>query len=196
MYRVSSKVVVSGSFNRHMEQVQKDVTALKGLGASVLSPAEPNVVGSAEGFVFLESDTRKSVRGIQDRHLEAIRASDFLWVSAPDGYVGISASMEIGFAAACGVPVYCGAALRDATLCHYVTVVRDCTEAVLRCSRRTPTELSILLDPAGAAGRVHDLVESLEARLTGREGPADDGTAISIAESIREILARPGHRRL
>jgi nucleoside 2-deoxyribosyltransferase len=38
--------------------------------------------------------------------LRALRESDIIWLHAPDGYVGVSAAYELGFAAAIGKPVF------------------------------------------------------------------------------------------
>ena len=99
------KAAVSGSFHRHMQAISAAVHELASRSILVLSPADPRVVAAQGEFLFVSSDRVRSVRLVQDRHLEAIRAADFLWLVCPDGYVGQSASMEIGFAAAAGVPI-------------------------------------------------------------------------------------------
>src|SRR5450759_2559536 len=114
---------VSGSFHRHMEAITRAVHELAALSIRVLSPADPRVVANQGEFLFVASDRVRSVRLVQDRHLESIRAADFLWLVCPDGYVGQSASMEVGFAAAAGVPIFSTHAPSDLTLRQYVTTV-------------------------------------------------------------------------
>src|ERR1700731_515419 len=97
---------VSGSFNRHMDAIPSAVHELPSLSVRVLSPADPRIVAFQGEFLFVASDPVRSVRLVQDRHFESIRAADFLWLVCPDGYVGQSASMEIGYAAAVGVPMF------------------------------------------------------------------------------------------
>src|ERR1017187_6013089 len=97
---------VSGSFHRHMGAITSAVRELASLSVRVLSPADPRVVAQQGEFLFVASDRVRSVRLVQDRHLESIRAADFLWLVCPDGYLGQSASMEVGFAAAAGVPIF------------------------------------------------------------------------------------------
>src|SRR4051812_19445604 len=109
-------VTVSGSFHRGMEQIQRVVAEIRDAGGTVLSPADPRVVDSFGDFLFVASDRLRSIRLVQSRHFAAIQASDFVWLVAPDGYVGLSAAMEVGFAAASGVRVYSDTAPTDLTL--------------------------------------------------------------------------------
>ena len=60
------------------------------------------------------------VRLLQDRHLASLCHSNFLWLICPDGYVGQSASLELGFAIARGLPIYAEHLPDDLTLRQYV----------------------------------------------------------------------------
>src|SRR5437870_3723731 len=119
------KAAVSGSFRRHMEGITIAVHELAALSVCVLSPADPRIVAQQGEFLFVASDPIRSVRLVQDRHLESIRAANFLWLVCPDGYVGQSASMEIGFAAAVGVPIFAAQQPADLTLRQYVKIVPE-----------------------------------------------------------------------
>src|ERR1700674_2531882 len=109
----------SGSFHKHLDETMRAVADCGALGVTVLSPADPRVVDNVGEFLFVASDRMRSVRLVQDRHLESIRSSDFLWLVAPDGYVGQSAAMEVGFAAAHHIPILCTVLPRDLTLRQY-----------------------------------------------------------------------------
>src|ERR1700680_870288 len=124
------KAAVSGSFHRHMAAIGAAVEELTSHSIRVLSPADPRVVAQQGEFLFVASDRVRSVRLVQDRHFEAIRAADFLWMVCPGGYVGQSASMEVGFAAAIGIPVFATRAPSDLTLREYVTIVHTLSEAL------------------------------------------------------------------
>lgn len=126
----SLRVAVSGSFHRHMQQITNAVQELVSQSVRVLSPADPRVVAHLGEFLFVASDRIRSVRLVQDRHLECIRAASFLWLVCPDGYVGQSASMEIGFAAAMRIPIFATHAPSDSTLREYVTIVATLSEAL------------------------------------------------------------------
>src|SRR5271166_6442398 len=114
---------VSGSFHRHMGAITAAVHELAAISVRVLSPADPRIVAAQGEFLFVASDRVRSVRLVQDRHLESIRAANCLWLVCPDGYVGQSAAMEVGFAAAAGVPILSIHVPDDLTLREYVTVV-------------------------------------------------------------------------
>jgi len=124
------KVTVSGSFHRFMKEVTEDVEEFKGLGMTVMSPKEPYVVGEMGDFIFVASDLVKSIHLVQNRHLDSITASNFLWLVNPGGYVGLSAAMEIGYAVAFQVPVFTLFEPKDMTLKQYVTVVGSLKEAI------------------------------------------------------------------
>jgi hypothetical protein len=164
----SLKAVVSGSFHRHMEAITASVQELASLSIRVLSPADPRIVAQQGEFLFVASDRVRSVRLVQDRHLESIRAADFLWLVCPDGYVGSSASMEIGYAAAALVPIFGTHAPCDLTLREYVTIVPRLSEAVHRAgaSDRPRRSEGILIDPHASIEEAHNVLERIEGALT------------------------------
>jgi len=159
---------VSGSFHRHMTAITAAVHELASLSIRVLSPADPRVVAAQGEFLFVASDPVRSVRLVQDRHLESIRAANFLWLVCPDGYVGQSASMEVGFAAAVGVPIFAAHAPGDLTLRQYVTIVPKLAEALrmVAASARPRRREGILIDPHASVAEAHDILERIESILT------------------------------
>jgi len=60
-----------------MTAIYQAVTELDDFGVSVLSPADPRVVEQIGEFVFVASDKVRSIKMVEDRHLECLRASDF-----------------------------------------------------------------------------------------------------------------------
>ncbi len=155
---------VSGSFHHHMEAITAAVHELVALDVRVLSPADPRIVALQGDFLFVASDAVRSVRLVQDRHLESIRAADFLWLVCSDGYVGQSASMEVGFAAAVGTPIFSTHAPGDLTLRQYVTIVANLGDAVCRVKSvaRPSRDPGILIDPHATVGEVHDVLERID----------------------------------
>ena len=171
---------VSGSFHRHMEAITKAVNELASLSVRVLSPADPRIVAFQGEFLFVASDPVRSVRLVQDRHLESIRAADFLWLVCPDGYVGQSASMEIGYAAAVGVPMFATRAPVDLTLRQYVRIVPTLAAAlstILSLPRRKRTA-GVLIDPHPSVEHAHGILQRIDAALTRREGLAEPAPQI------------------
>jgi nucleoside 2-deoxyribosyltransferase len=57
-------------------------------------------------FRLLPSEEGMSIKEIEDDFLSSVRKSDFLYVVNPEGYIGETVSMEIGFALALDIPVF------------------------------------------------------------------------------------------
>jgi hypothetical protein len=189
-------VTVSGSFHRHMHEIGAAVEELAALSIRVLSPADPRIVAAQGEFLFVASDPVRSVRLVQDRHLESIRASSFLWLVCPDGYVGQSASMELGFAAAIGMPIYSTHAPSDLTLRQYVKVVPSLAEAVrlAEASPRPRQSEGILINPRASIAEAHDILERLGAVLTRTDNFGEPARrAHEYVADVRGKLALPTH---
>ncbi|MGB8131903.1 MAG: hypothetical protein WCG81_19110 [Candidatus Angelobacter sp.] len=189
-------VTVSGSFHRHMHEIGKAVEELASLSIRVLSPADPRIVAAQGEFLFVASDPVRSVRLVQDRHLESIRASSFLWLECSDGYVGQSASMELGFAAAIGIPIYSTHKPSDLTLRQYVKIVPSLAEAVrlAQASPRVRQSEGILINPRASIAEAHDTLERLGTVLT-RPGNSGEPAqrAYEYVADVRKTLAMPTH---
>lgn len=195
------KATVSGSFRKHMTAVYDAVAELTERGVQVLSPADPRVVDQIGEFVFVASDRVRSIKVVEDRHLECILASDFLWLVAPDGYVGQSASMELGYAIARGIPVFSKDVPSDGTLQKYVQTVPTLSMAVaFNTVSRTDTDPeSILVSPQQAIEEIHDRLDKLGALLTRSPTLVHDqeGNAILCErESLSRLISpRPANAR-
>jgi hypothetical protein len=170
---------VSGSFHRHMQAITDAVHELAALSVRVLSPADPRVVAQQGEFLFVASDPVRSVRLVQDRHLESIRAANFVWLVCPDGHVGQSASMEIGFAAAVGVPIFAAQAPSDLTLSQYVAILPNLAAAVRKSGMRPgPRQRpGILIDPKASIAQAHLLLERIGTALARQTKPSDSSAS-------------------
>jgi hypothetical protein len=187
-------VTVSGSFHRHMHEIGSAVEELAALSIRVLSPADPRIVAAQGEFLFVASDPVRSVRLVQDRHLEAIRASNFVWLVCPDGYVGQSASMEIGFAAAIGMPIYSLHAPSDLTLRQYVKIVPSLAQAIrlAEASPRPRQSEGILINPRASIAEAHDILERLGTVLTRPDNSGEPAQrAYEYISEVKEKLALP-----
>lgn len=114
--------VLCGSFRRDPEGLQA-VFAELGRHFHVLSPRAVDFVDDTADFVRLPEEVDEGERQIEERHLSALATADLVWLHAPSGYVGTSAAMELGHAAALGVPVFAACAPDSAVLAGNVTVV-------------------------------------------------------------------------
>lgn len=186
------RVTVSGSYHRHLVQIRDDVARLDELGAEVLSPQAPRAVGSFQDFVFVASDRHRIVRLLQRRHCAAIEASDFLWLVAPDGHVGLSVAYELGWAGACGVPIFCATADVPLVAHAEIVVVPSVDVAMAFANPDQESEpVSILLEPSQGCRMGHDLLEGLEEALTRqRASVLDDPFVNESARRLKEILHR------
>ena len=150
---------ISGSFHRHLNEIVSAVEGFRAQGVRVLSPSDPEVVDNIGPFLFVASDRHRSVRLVQDRHLASLCHSNFLWLVCPDGYVGQSASLEVGFAIARGLPIYSEHLPDDLTLRQYVDRVdslRDAIETATRVGRVVDNTPSLLIDPSTAVDAAHN----------------------------------------
>lgn len=150
-----------------MSSISRAVESFVDRGHEVLSPADPRIVDSFGDFLFVASDLQKSIRLVQSRHLQAIAMADFLWLVCPDGYVGVSASMEIGFAVALGRDIFSTTPPSDLTLRQYVICVPNLDDAIRRRGRAHPpsADLLLLVDPLAAADEAHRLIDDVSAAL-------------------------------
>lgn len=189
---------VSGSFRRHLTAIAAAVQELTDRGVRVLSPADPRIVDAEGEFVFVASDKVRSVRLVQDRHLQCVAASDFLWLVCPDGYVGRSASLELGFAIAQGTPILSTATPDDLTLRQYVRVVPNIAAAVdaaERCKVPQGRANGILIDPHDSIDHAHGVLEALKEQLMGA-GTRDASEAYARTGELKKILTTPGDGRI
>jgi NTP pyrophosphatase (non-canonical NTP hydrolase) len=125
-----AKIVLSGSYRKDVEGLRRTYEAFKDLKCQVLSPTNIRVTREIDGFVFMEGEETQSPDAIELRHLDAIQESQFMWLHAPSGYVGTSAALEVGFAHAIGVPVFCQESLTDSILQGFVNTVSSPEQVV------------------------------------------------------------------
>lgn len=173
-------VVICGSFRRAQEQLQGSHTEFLQAGCTVLSPTSPFFVAEAEGFVYAEEDLGLEPHSIESRHLEALQAADFLWLHAPDGYVGLSAAMEIGFAHAVGLRIYASRRPNDVTLASFVEVVDSPADAVSR--HLSLHEVTI---PSSLRSLQRYYLGAAEARGYSEESPQD--SMLLLTEEVGEL---------
>jgi len=95
-------VTISGSFRKHLEYILKIKEKLEAQGTKVLSARFTEPKNPGEGFVVFTGEEGLSPLELERHHLKSISESDALIVCDPEGYVGASALLEIGFANAIG----------------------------------------------------------------------------------------------
>jgi hypothetical protein len=175
-----------------MEAITRAVYELASQGVRVLSPADPRVVAAQGEFLFVASDPVRSVRLVQDRHLDCIRASSFVWLVCPDGYVGQSASMEIGFAAGAHVPIFASSMPLDLTLREYVKVVKSVEDAVCIAGARDRRPEGFLVDANANIEGAQAILQNMTGLLRGQGAGGDPVPELyKNAAKLKKLIALP-----
>jgi NTP pyrophosphatase (non-canonical NTP hydrolase) len=120
-----TSVVLCGTYRKDPEGLRRTFERLKDTGFSILSPSNPFIDTEDHGFVYMRRESMQTPDKIENRHLDAIQRADFVWFFAPEGYVGPTGALEVGFARAAGVPVYTDTTLSDLTIKNFVEVVES-----------------------------------------------------------------------
>lgn len=98
-------VTISGSFRKHLDYILDIKGTLEDQGTKVLSPRFTEPKNPGEKFVVFTGEEGLGPLELERHHLSSISKSDALIVCDPEGYVGASALIEIGFANAIGKKV-------------------------------------------------------------------------------------------
>ena len=120
--------MLCGSYKRDREGLLRAYDELVVTGCQVLSPRRMQF-DDAE-FVRETAEQDIPPQTVEAWHLSAIRQANFVMLHAPDGYVGLSAAMEIGFATAQDCPVFSRTAPQDIALRGLVKVVPSVYDAL------------------------------------------------------------------
>lgn len=105
------KTVAICASKRHILELNKFCQELRRLGVVIF---EPNFKEPVYESAFIKSKhiTKSIFKGLTLEHFDWIRKADACFIFNYGGYVGVSVSLEIGFASALGKPIY---ALLDKT---------------------------------------------------------------------------------
>ena len=95
------RCVLHGSFGKHFDLIQKTSALFTAAGIEVLAPKLSTVIGSDNGFALLEGEAGLDPRLIELQylhHLKRLGSDGFSYYVNPEGYIGKSASYELGIA--------------------------------------------------------------------------------------------------
>lgn len=121
------RAVLCGSFRRDRTGLAQAYDELVCTGCQVLSPRRLRFDDGE--FVRDAAEAGLAVREIEVMHLTAIAQADFIWLHAPEGHVGTSASLEIGYALAHRIPIFARTTPSDVMLREFVMVVPSVYDA-------------------------------------------------------------------
>jgi ADP-ribose pyrophosphatase YjhB (NUDIX family) len=103
------RCVIHGSFRRHFAEIRQAISAFEAAGIEVLAPTFEKAAGEKDGFVYFEGEEGQDPRYIELlylSHLKKLGRDGFSYFVDPEGYIGRSASYELGIAHATNVPCF------------------------------------------------------------------------------------------
>ena len=86
--------------------MHKMIQECKKLGIEVHIPRNPVRKSSTNGFVFLKGE-KGTPKQLQENNFDSIARTSFVLVVNTNGYIGSSTAMEIGYAIAKDIPIFC-----------------------------------------------------------------------------------------
>jgi len=185
-------VTISGSYQRHLDQVDEAIRMFTELGARVLSPPSGEAELKRRGFTKLKGDPSETPMLTEHRHLDAISRSHLLWLVVPDGKIGRSTSLELGFAFASHVPAFSMHKVADATLQLFVRQVSSPATALQAVrTRNVLMDATLLLEPSQVIAAMRGHLAELETLLHWEGSPmtvGDSARAVQIASTLRTML--------
>jgi hypothetical protein len=144
------KIAVVGSFHRHYDLVMDACRVFGNGGHTVVSPSGAALIRGGD-LRFEDDDPSFAEAKLQTLALERIMGADFVYVVAPDGYVGRATSYELGRLVQAAVPLFFSAALRDPPLAVPGTHVGSPENVLDRVARGDVFEpLHVALEDLGA----------------------------------------------
>ncbi len=113
MGRENISCVVSGSFN-YKPEIDRTISEFSDLGVLVLAPeigwierpVREVLRLPAGGFHPLPGERGMTPGTVEDNFLASLGRADFVYVENPEGYVGNSVALEIGFGLNLGKPIF------------------------------------------------------------------------------------------
>ena len=97
------KVVICGSFQHHLQEIENIIRKLNAMNVTVLSPWTTKVIPETIGTDFILLEGQQPLRNERDtwthkyRHMEQFIDADAIIICDPSGHVGKGTLFEIGF---------------------------------------------------------------------------------------------------
>ncbi|HTK59982.1 MAG TPA: NUDIX domain-containing protein [Candidatus Baltobacteraceae bacterium] len=110
------RCVLHGSFRKHHAEIVRAKRVFEAAGIEVLAPKDEEIAAVVDGFALFESEKGADPRLIELmylHHLKRLGADGFSYFVDPEGYVGKSASYELGIAQIANVPCFFSAPIAD-----------------------------------------------------------------------------------
>jgi ADP-ribose pyrophosphatase YjhB (NUDIX family) len=95
------RCVIHGSFSKHFSEIKKVADIFSAAGIEVLAPKQGELIASRDGFALFADETDKDPRLVELLYLHNLKKlgeNGFSYFVDPEGYIGKSASYELGIA--------------------------------------------------------------------------------------------------
>lgn len=112
---------ISGSLRKFLKEISDYYLEFESHGVKVLSPKISKIKNPDDQFIYFEEDRNKPIKYIEKNHLLNIAQSDFLFVVNPNGYIGNSTLLEIGYALAKNIKIFSSEVPQDILLRNLIT---------------------------------------------------------------------------
>lgn len=146
------RCILHGSFTKHFDAVRHARNVFAAAGIEVLAPTQAEIVAFQDGFALFEDQQGQDPRAIELLYLHNLKKlgpSGFSYFVNPDGYVGTSASYELGIAQLTNTrcffqekladhPAYVhhNAVWRPETLAEYIQLFDDLPKPMVKQNER------------------------------------------------------------
>jgi len=157
------KIVISGSFRKHYNDIRDAIKRFENLNIQVLSPQHSNVLNPDEDFVLLETDKIACPETLERAHLNEISNADALYLYNPEGYIGPASAMELGWAISLGKPIFAMEICKDATLKHFVKKIDKLEEISSGIIARRGSSID-MLNPQSSLNIIQHYVKQVTAQ--------------------------------
>src|SRR5512146_936498 len=110
------RCLIHGSFRKHFAEIRRTMRIFKDAGIEVLAPSAEEIAAFDGGFALFEGEQGMDPRMVELlylHHLKRLGEGGFSYFVNPEGYIGKSASYELGIAQIANVPCFFQASLSD-----------------------------------------------------------------------------------
>jgi ADP-ribose pyrophosphatase YjhB (NUDIX family) len=110
------KCIIHGSFSKHFSEIKKASELFRAAGIEVLAPKHGELVPENNGFALFEDEKEQDPRLIELLYLHNLKrlgSEGFSYFVSPGGYIGKSASYELGIAQLTNTRIFFSHQLND-----------------------------------------------------------------------------------
>ena len=95
------RCVIHGSFSKHLDKIQDAIKVFNAADIEVIAPISTDIVDNNDGFVLFEGEVGQDPRLVELLYIQKLKElgpNGFSYFVNPQGYIGKSASYELGIA--------------------------------------------------------------------------------------------------